>query len=150
MKHTVLLVRTTAATAVIITAVAASAAASSTTDDCGVAKTLLLALMPLTLLLLLLQPEHVSCRTLAEKMGGTIGFVDNAPHGTVMTLRIPANLHQLEKLTTNAAASVTASVTDGTCWQRSNSNCSSSSSGDSLDESSCEHLLRTQHILVRY
>jgi hypothetical protein len=96
--------------------------------------------------LLLLLQLHIICRTLAEKMGGTIGFVDNAPQGTVMTLRIPANLQLLEKSTADVTANVTASVTDGTCWQRNNSNCSSSS--DSLDESSCEQLLRTQHILV--
>jgi DNA uptake protein ComE-like DNA-binding protein len=36
-----------------------------------------------------------SCRTLAEKMGGTVGFVDNAPHGTVMTLRVPTRLEPL-------------------------------------------------------
>jgi hypothetical protein len=30
-------------------------------------------------------------RTLAERMRGTISFVDNVPRGTVMTLRVPAN-----------------------------------------------------------
>jgi hypothetical protein len=28
-------------------------------------------------------------------MGGTVGFVDNAPHGTVMTLRVPTRLEPL-------------------------------------------------------
>jgi hypothetical protein len=103
------------------------------------------------LTLLLSLQLRTTCRTLAEKMGGTIGFVDNVPHGTVMTLRVPANLHSLEKSTaTVTAASVTDGATDSTCWQRNNSNCSSSSSSDSLTESSCELLLRTQHVLVRY
>jgi hypothetical protein len=93
------------------------------------------------------------CRTLAEKMGGTVGFVDNTPHGTVMTLRVPANLHMLQQEpTVSVTASLTASVNDGTCWQRSRSSSSDSSSSRhaGLDESSCEQLLRTQHILVRY
>jgi hypothetical protein len=34
--------------------------------------------------------------TLAERMGGTIGFRDNNPHGTIMTLTIPQRLTKVD------------------------------------------------------
>jgi hypothetical protein len=91
-RHTLLHLCATAAAAATVTATAARTAATAATG-CSCAATLVL--VPLMLLtLLLLQPLLLcmSCRTLAEQMGGTVGFVDNAPHGTVMTLRVPTRL----------------------------------------------------------
>jgi hypothetical protein len=53
--------------------------------------------------------------TLVGQMGGTIGFVDNNPYGTIMTLRIPQQQQQqrkapLKSLTSTSPTSVAAAA----------------------------------------
>jgi hypothetical protein len=86
-------------------------------------------------------------------MGGTISFIDNVPHGTVMTLRIP-QMHTSEAVT--AATDVSSTTADSTTATAVNSDeLSSEAIGNLLrappepTAADNEALLRTKRILVR-
>jgi hypothetical protein len=122
-------------------------------------------------LLLHLDGAH---RTLAERIGGTVSFVDNVPRGTVMTLRIPQQQQQAAVETVTACVvPIAAAPAEFTPSSSSSSAAAASAAtdgtGSSCDEHSLsasplsrmrqnmlytaaaaadEHLLKSKHILV--
>jgi hypothetical protein len=75
-------------------------------------------------------------------MGGTVGFVDNAPHGTVMTLRLPAVQQSCGVTVTSEATS------EATSGQTSAADAGAAAAAAA--ESACDYadMLRDKRILV--
>jgi hypothetical protein len=66
-------------------------------------------------------------------MGGTIGFTDNVPHGTVMQLRVPQQHPQCQQQQARSCKldSTMSTRTDSTCTDGVRTDSTSSSSGSS-------------------
>jgi hypothetical protein len=99
-------------------------------------------------------------------MGGTIGYTDNTPHGTVMLLRVPkqhpqcqqqAHSSKLDSPTPTGTDSISSTSTDSTSSSSSSGSgdssmsrekSSSSSSVEKAAAASNEHALNSKRILV--
>jgi hypothetical protein len=105
-------------------------------------------------------------RTLAERIGGTVSFVDNVPRGTVMTLRILQQQIERGAAAAVTATAATAAAAGAPAECAASSGAASNSAVSSCDEHSNallprtyhtvmgataledEHLLKSKHILV--
>jgi hypothetical protein len=89
-------------------------------------------------------------------MGGTISFVDNLPHGTVMTLRIPQSCTPATATAATDDSSTAADSSTATATATASSTELSSEAGGNLlvaavaepTAADNEALLRTKRILV--
>jgi hypothetical protein len=82
-------------------------------------------------------------------MGGTVGFVDNAPHGTVMTLRLPA-VQQSCGVTVTSEATSEATSGQTLAADAALSAGAAAAAAAAAAESACDYadMLRDKRILV--
>jgi hypothetical protein len=84
-------------------------------------------------------------------MGGTVGFTDNTPHGTVMTLRVPAVQQSCGVTVTSEATSVHTSA-DTPAAHHATAAQQQAAAAAAAAESACDYaeLLRDKRVLVSF